>query len=193
MRQLLKTHGELIRSVPLVSVIEDYCGYAPENVTGRLRKYRIGSELLNLNTGKNSFGSLNDYQFKSLSKARGSSNNAMDLVAAVREMEGSQADFKVIRDGLVRHFNLQTQLDQMFEDARKREAEARKNGKPVEYAPAPKAVVNGAMKDAVGKQPGDEPEIPFDLAKGVQTGSTETDRGGGFAEREDLWPSARKY
>lgn len=199
MAQLLKDQGELVRGIPLVTVIEQYCGYAPDEISGDLRKYRVGAEFLNLNTRKNSFGSLNGFTFKSLKKERGSSNNAMDMVAAVKEMEGAGADFKAIRGGLISHFNLQPQMDRMFQDALRREQEAALSGNPVEYAPVPKPDVDTALKQAAERKAEAEQEVEFNLATGVLVNATAQEvseakrRGGGFAEREDLWPAARKY
>lgn len=199
MRTLLHQQGELIRSLPMVTVIEQFCGYAPDEISGKTRKYRIGSEFINLNTARNSFGSLNEYKFKTLKKDRGSSNNAIDIVAGVREMEGMPVDFGAIRESLIRHFQLQPQLDSMFKDALAAERKAIREGKNVEYAPAPKVDVGGDLKSAAGKAAEEEKEIPFNLATGTQEDASEEDiknaqmRGGGFPEREDLWPAARKY
>ena len=198
-QQLLKDQGEVIRGIPLVTVIEQYCAYAPEKITGNIRKYRVGAEFINLNVQENSFGSLNGYEFKTLKKPRGSTNNAMDMVAAVKEMEGARVDFKAIRSGLISHFNLQPQLDRMFADALRREAEAQKSGQPIEYAPAPKPEIDAALKEANERKIIEEQEVEFNLATGlpVTASAQEIDeakrRGGGFAEREDLWPKARKY
>jgi len=192
MKHLLGQQGEVIRGIPLVSVIEDFCGYAPDNVKGAVRKYRVGNEFINLNIEKNSFGSLNDFTFKSLSKGRGSTNNAMDMVAAVREMEGVGADFRSIREALIRHYNLQSQLDLMYEDAVRQEA-ARAVGIILPAGPTPIVTRANELKHAQSKQPAEEAEIPFDLKTGMPVGSKEVDRGGGFVERESLWPTARKY
>lgn len=196
MKHLLAQQGEVIRGIPLVTVIEDFCGYAPDNVKGAVRKYRVGNEFINLNIEKNSFGSLNDFTFKSLSKGRGSSNNAMDMVAAVREMEGVGADFRSIREALIRHFNLQPKLDLMYEDAVRQES-ARAAGINTNAAVGlglkPIVTVPNELKPALTKQPVEEEEIPFDLQTGMPVGSKEVDRGGGFVERESLWPKARKY
>lgn len=192
MRQLLSEQGEVIRGIPLVNAIEEFCGYAPDDVKGPVRKYRVGDQILNLNTAKNSFGSLNDHKFHSLSKERGSSNNAMDIVAAVREMEGTSADFRTIRQGLIRHFNLQPKLDLMFADAVRRE-NARLSGETLAPAPVPAFTADTVLKEPVEKKPVEEAEVPFDLQTGMPVGSKEMDRGGGFCERPDLWPAARRF
>ena len=192
MRQLLHEQGEVIRGIPLVNVIEEFCGYAPDGVKGPVRKYRVGDQIINLNTAKNSFGSLNDHKFKSLSKDRGSSNNAMDMVAAVREIEGVGADFRSIRQGLILHFNLQPKLDLMFADALKQES-ARLAGEKLPAAPRPSFVSDTELKEPMAKKSVEDEEVPFDLMTGLAVGSTEQDRGGGFSERPDLWPAARRF
>lgn len=194
MDEVVRSQGVVVRSIPLVTVMEQFCGYAPEEIRGSMRKYRVGSELLQINAAKNQFGSLNEFTFKTLRKPRGSTNNALDLVAGVREMEGRAVDWAEIRSQLVSHFNLQPQLDQIFQDALARERRGEKAPLPVAEANVPQA----PLKQAVHTHSAEE-EVEFDLAAGVLTTATAEDRerakviGGGFAEREDLWPKARQY
>lgn len=194
-RDLIRAQGMIVRSIPLVDVIERFCNYAPDEVKGDLRKYRVGSELINLNTKENAFGSLNGYDFKCLNRPRGSRNNSMDMVAAVRELEGSQPDFGRIREELIAHYGLKPQLDALFQ-------QALSNQRAGKQAPlvSNTGIQIADPKSAAEKIDGDpEAEIEFNLATGLPVTATADEiseaakRGGGFLSRDDLWPKAKHY
>lgn len=89
-----------VRDLPLEDVAERFLGLTPKEVTRTHRIYHVGDSLLNIDLRKQSWGFLNGIKLQCLRGRGGSTANAIDLVAGVREVSGHPVQFMALREEL---------------------------------------------------------------------------------------------